>query len=86
MKLQKRGKPTLPAEVTHISPNGIWMLVDEAEYFLPYDTHPWFRSATVDQILNVVRPAPGHLHWPQLDADLELESLQRPEAYPLVYR
>ena len=86
MKSPKRGKATLPAEVTHVSPNGIWMIVDETEYFLPYDTYPWFRSATIHQVMNVARPSPSHLHWPDLDADVEVECLQRPEAYPLVYR
>jgi hypothetical protein len=26
-----------------------------------------------------------HLHWPELDVDLELQSLQAPDQFPLVY-
>jgi hypothetical protein len=35
--------------------------------------------------MNVEQPHPQHLHWPDLDVDLEVESLLAPEAYPLVY-
>ena len=28
----------------------------------------------------------GNLHWEDLDADIELDSLENPEDYPLVYR
>ena len=26
-----------------------------------------------------------HFYWPDLDADLELESIEHPEKYPLTY-
>ncbi|WP_420886735.1 DUF2442 domain-containing protein [Candidatus Kuenenia stuttgartensis] len=28
----------------------------------------------------------SHLHWPDLDIDLEIDSLENPEKYPLVYK
>jgi hypothetical protein len=80
------GAPTSQAEVTHIDHFGFWILVDNKEYFLPYADFPWFRSATVDQILNVQRLHEDHLHWPALDVDLCLNSLQSPEAFPLIYQ
>jgi hypothetical protein len=30
------------------------------------------------------RPTENHLHWPQLDIDLSVESLRDPKAFPLV--
>jgi hypothetical protein len=27
-----------------------------------------------------------HLHWPDLDVDLEVDALEHPERYPLAYR
>jgi hypothetical protein len=64
----------------------VWLLAAGREYFLPYDGFPWFTEATVADILDVRLEHGSHLHWPQLDVDLELESLQNLENYPLVYR
>ena len=51
------GTDTLAVEVTHISSNGVWILIGEGEFVLPYADFPWFRQATVDQILAVELPA-----------------------------
>jgi hypothetical protein len=72
-------------EVTNIDRFGFWLLVDAKEYFLPYSDFPWFRAARVEQILDVVLLHGNHLHWPQLDVDLCLDSLAEPETFPLVY-
>jgi hypothetical protein len=44
---------------------------------------PWFKQATVDTILRLDRPAPGHLRWPDLDVDLSVNSIEHPERHPL---
>jgi len=72
--------------VLNVSPHGIWILIQDHEYLLPYEQYPWFRDAKVGQIYNVELQHGGHLHWPELDVDLELESLKSPEKYPLVYK
>jgi hypothetical protein len=74
------------AKVTEISPDGIRLLVAGQEFVLPYSEFPWFKGAEVPAILQVQRPAPGHLYWPDLDIDLELATLQRPDLFPLIYR
>ena len=75
-----------PAEVTNIDRFGFWLLVGDKEYFLPYKDFPWFQNATVDQILNVQLLHNDHLHWPNLDVDLSLDVLAKPEAFPLIYK
>ena len=80
------GPNTSGAEVTNISRHGFWILVDGRELFLPFDEFPWFRSAPVEAILRLERPRPGHLHWPDLDVDLSLESIEHPERFPLSSR
>jgi hypothetical protein len=80
------GTATSAAEVTNISLHGFWMLIDGCELFLPFEEFPWFKQATIDAILHVERPAPGHLHWPELDIDLSVDSLEHPERYPLKSR
>jgi len=71
------------AEVTHISRHGFWVMLDERELFLPFEEFPWFVDAAVGAILNVQRPQPHHLRWPDLDVDLTVDSIEHPERYPL---
>jgi hypothetical protein len=73
-------------EVTHIDWHGLWLLVSEREYFLPYDEFPWFREARIADVLNVELLHGDHLHWPAMDVDLSLDCLEHPEQYPLVWR
>ncbi len=40
----------------------------------------------LEQIFDVQRIGPGQYHWPSLDADVELEALEHPEHYPLIWR
>lgn len=81
--LLKPGKNFSEVEVTHISPFGIWILVRDKEYFLPYEEFPWFLKAHLEEILEVEEIFPGHLYWPKLDIDLSLEIIEHPEKYPL---
>jgi len=75
-----------PVEVTNISANGLWLIVHGKEYFLPYKNFPWFKQATIEQILHVKLLHKSDLHWPDLDVDLDTESLEDLEAYPLAYK
>ena len=74
------------SEVTSIHTTGFWLLVDDVEYFVPFDDYPVFREATVAQIYAVQRLGSAQFHWPELDADIELEALEHPEQFPLVFR
>ena len=63
---------------------GIWLFIDEQEYFLPYDKFPWFADATVKQIFNVRRLSDTHFYWEDLDVDLSFDIIKNPEKYPLI--
>ena len=83
------GTSTLVAtktEVTNISPFGIWILTNDKEFFISYKDYPVFETATVKQIADVTTDIAGNLHCEELDADIELESLENPDNYPLIYR
>lgn len=80
------GTTTSVAEVTNISRHGFWILLGDEELLLSYEQFPWFRQATVEQIVNVEWPAPDHFYWPELDIDLSVSSIRRPEDFPLVSR
>ena len=84
MRSEQPGTRTSAPEVTNVSKHGLWLLLDERELFLPFRYFPWFADATIAQLSNVERPLPHHLHWPDLDVDLHVESIEVPDAYPLV--
>ena len=85
-KSAKRGKTTLEVEVQGISKFGIWLFVKGEEYLLTYEEYPWFKSAKVSEVMNVKHINEDHLEWPDLGVDLEIESLENPEKYPLKSR
>ena len=85
MRLLKNGKDIL-ASVENISPFGIWLLVCNREYFLTYKDYPWFKNRSIKSIQNVQLLHGTHLHWPELDVDLEVDNLENPEKYPLKSR
>ena len=84
MKSAQRGKNTSGVEVTNVSANGFWLLLDGEELLLEFKRFPWFREASIGQILRVERPAADHLYWPDLDVDVEVDSIRHPEKYPLM--
>ena len=86
MKSSIAGKSISKAEVTNISTHGFWLLAKNREYFLPYDAFPGFRDAKIADIFNVRIEHEEYLFWPSLGIDLELESIENPEKYPLHYK
>lgn len=85
MRSKIAGKSISHVEVLNISKHGFWLLVHQNEYFLPFSTFPWFKDANIVSILKVELPQPHHLYWPDLDVDLEIESIESPEKYPFTY-
>jgi hypothetical protein len=77
---------TSAVEITHVSRHGFWVLVDDEELLLTFADFPWFRQATIEQLMNVERPTVDHLYWPQLDVDLSVRSVRAPSEFPLVAR
>ena len=79
-----RGTHISPVEVTHVSGQGIWLLADNEELFLPYEKFPWFLDQPIKAVLRVEEASPGHFYWPDIDADISLEMIRNPDAFPLV--
>src|SRR3990170_9151967 len=86
MTSAQHGQSTSAVEVTNVSPHGFWLLVEQREYFVLFKDFPWFRDATIAELMKVELPSAHHLYWPDLDVDLAVESLDHPERYPLVSR
>lgn len=83
---RRHGKSTLKVEVQGLSRHGLWLLVGDTEYYLPFDQFPWFEEARVRDTYRVELLHETHLYWPELDVDLDLDSLRHPDDHPLVYR
>jgi hypothetical protein len=84
-KSKNLGKSISSAEVQNISHQGIWVLVNQEEFFLSFAKFPWFLKATLEQIYQLELFHNKHLHWPALDIDIAVDALRHPEAYPLQY-
>ncbi|MCP4402786.1 MAG: DUF2442 domain-containing protein [bacterium] len=86
MKSSNTGTSTLATtEILNISKYGVWIAVKGHEYFLSYQDFPWFKEGTVEQIFRLELLHGDHLYWPDLDIDLTLSMIRKPEQYPLVY-
>ena len=84
-KSKKLGNNTSSAEIQNISHHGIWILINEQEFFMPFTEFPWFLKATIEQIYRLDFFHNKHLHWPLLDVDIDVESLKHLDEYPLKY-
>ena len=78
------GNNILAVEVTNVTQKGLWIFIQNREYFLDYTLYPWFRNATIAQVMNVELLHDIHLYWPDIDVDLEIQSLENPQEYPLI--
>ena len=86
MKSKTLGRSTSRVEVLNIDVHGLWLYAQGKEYFLPYEKFPWFKDATIANILNVELQRGFHLYWSTLDVDLDLHSLEDTSETPLVYQ
>lgn len=77
------GTSTSEVEVSLASNKGFWLLLCDEELFVPYSEFPWFKKATIEEITNIEWPTPDHLYWPLIDVDLSVESIRKPNNFPL---
>lgn len=77
---------TTSVSVLMINSQGMMLSVLGNDYFLSYNRVPWLRDARVGSVLNVRMCGKNAIEWPELDIDLEIDSLKHPERYPLVMR
>ena len=82
-----RGVPTsADVQVLGLTPHALWLLLGDRELMLDFKRFPWFARATVEQVCDVALLHGQHLHWPRLDVDLHIDSIEHPERFPLVAR
>lgn len=85
MKTQIVRKKISVVEVENISAEGMWISVKEKEYYLSNEEYSWLRDAKVSQICNVKLVQNKRLHWPDLNIDVEIKSLERFKLNPVIF-
>lgn len=84
-KSSARGARTsAEVEVLGLTPHALWLLVDGRELGLDLVRFPWFAAASLKDVCNVSLLHGQHLHWPTLDVDLHIDSIDHPERFPLI--
>ena len=83
--LRNNSKST-SVSVLMINAQGIMLSVLGKDYFLSYKRIPWMQDAPIRSVLNVKMSGPVAIEWPDLDINLEIDSLRHPEHYPLVIK
>lgn len=73
-------------DVLMINSQGMMLSVQGQDYFVSYNRVPWLRDARISSALNVRMCGRNAIEWPELDVDLEIDSLRHPERYPLVMK
>ncbi len=86
MKSSNTGINTLPNSVTAISQFGFWIMCEEKEYFIAFASYPAFKNASVSSIFNIKTLSPRQLSWPDIDVDIEMDALDKPEGFPLIFK
>jgi hypothetical protein len=80
-------KDTYKPLITNIERKGFWILVNDVELFVPFDSYPDFENATLSQLFAFRSDENGQaFHWDELDVDIEIDALKYPERYPLLFR
>lgn len=72
--------------VLSIESQGLWLCLDGATHFLPFAEYPWFSNASIAAVFKVERLGEEGIRWPDLDVDIQMDSISHPERYPLVSR
>jgi hypothetical protein len=87
MNLSEHGNDILTNnQVTNISNLGFWIIIEQNEYFVPFKHYPIFKNATVEQIYHFEMLSPGQLYWKSLDCDIEVDALENPQQFSLIYK
>ena len=79
------GTNTLKSNDFYVSQFGIWIYIENVEYFISFKEYPELRKHTIDEISNFYFDRQNNIHWEELDIDIELDSLKDPKRYPLKY-
>ena len=70
----------------YISRFGIWIYIEDREYFIDFSDYPELKNFTVAELSNYCLDKENNIHWENLDIDIELESLANKDKFSLKYK
>ncbi len=70
------------AEVKLVTPEGVYLVVEEVGYFASFANFPYLADLPSGQIFNVQYCGHGHIRWEVGDIDLHTAILAHPEDFP----
>lgn len=82
----KKNTDNTSVKVNSINSDGLFINAFGKDYFLSFNRLPWFKNAKVSDVLNVTTLGKSAISWETLDVDIEIDSLNYPERYPLVIK
>ena len=71
------------AEVKLVTSEGIFLVIEDAEYFASFADFPYLADLPSGQIFNVQYCGHGHIRWEDADIDLHTKILAHPEEFPV---
>ena len=82
----RNNSDAMSVNVLMINSQGLLLNVCGNDYFVSYNRLPWMKEASIRSVLNVQMCGSNAIEWPDLDVDLEIESLKHPEKYHLLVK
>lgn len=79
------GTNILDCSITNIEKFGFWMILFDKEYFISFNDYPKFKNATIEQIFDFELLSPKQICWKKLDIDIEVDALENPARFTLLY-
>jgi len=74
------------AEVRMLTPEGIYLVVEDKGYFASFKDFPFLADLPSTQVFDVGYCGHGHIRWELADIDLNTKILANPEKYPVSFQ
>ncbi len=74
----------IEAEVKMLTPEGIYLVVEDKGYFASFKDFPYLASLSASELFNIEYCGHGHIRWDEADIDLNTKILANPENYPII--
>lgn len=73
-------------ELTNINSVGFYLLIENKEYFVPFNEYPVFKTIPLHDIFEMTLLSPEQIYWEKHDIDIELSALKTPHLFTLSYK
>ncbi|HKL21498.1 MAG TPA: DUF2442 domain-containing protein [Tichowtungia sp.] len=71
--------------VENITPFAVWVFDGKKEYAIPFSEFPCLGKVPVEELMHPTLTHGFHLRWENLDIDIDLNSLDHLEDFPIYF-